>query len=150
DAAALERAAWALSARHPALRATFHEGPGGPAQRIGEEPRVDFLVEDGTGLAGEALKRRLSELAYRPFDLGRGPLWRLALLRLDGGDVGDVGDIGDIGGHALALAVHHIVSDFWSLAVMLRELGALYGAEVGAPAGLPAPTTGYAEVARQE
>jgi amino acid adenylation domain-containing protein len=146
DAAALKRAALALSARHPALRTTFDDGPAGPVQRVGEEPQVDFLEADGTD-AGADLARRLSELAFRPFDLARGPLWRLALLRLAGG------------GWALALSIHHIVSDFWSLGVMLRDLGALYGAELARSAGetepreaaaLPAPGLDFAEVVRRE
>ncbi|MEA2695451.1 MAG: hypothetical protein QOJ16_4838, partial [Acidobacteriota bacterium] len=141
DPSALRRAATAVAARHPALRATFHEGPAGPVQRVGpvgDEPVVDFLEEDGTGLDGAALARRLSALAYRPFDLARGPLWRLALLRLGGGE------------YALALSIHHIVSDFWSLGVLIRDLGALYGEELAIPAVLPEPAIGYEEIVRRE
>src|SRR6476660_5183014 len=69
DEDALRRAAVALSARHPALRVTFHEGPAGLTQRIGAEPQVDFLAEDGIGGIGldeAAVAACLTELAYRP------------------------------------------------------------------------------------
>jgi amino acid adenylation domain-containing protein/non-ribosomal peptide synthase protein (TIGR01720 family) len=138
DTAALRRAATALAARHPALRTTFHEEPAGPAQRVGPLPQVDFLLEDFAETGAAELSGRLSELAYRPFDLARGPLWRLVLLRL-----------GD-GGHALALSIHHVVADFWSLGVMLRDLGALYSEALGVSAVLPSPRTTFREVVRRE
>src|SRR6476660_8897456 len=135
------RAALALSARHPALRTTFHETAAGPVQRVGEEPQVDFVEADGRGLDENGIARYLSALAFAPFDLvhlARGPLWRLVLLHLQDG-------------HALALSIHHIVSDFWSLAVILRDLGELYGEAAGTPSpGGGTLPTGYAEVVRRE
>ena len=139
DAAALGRAAAALADRHPALRTTFHEGPEGPVQRVGAATDVLLLEEDATALDGPGLARRLSAVAYRPFDLESGPPWRLGLLALAGGD------------QALVLSIHHIVSDFWSLAVLLRDLGALYGAELGiAAAELPEPATDFAQRVAEE
>ena len=52
----------------------------------------------------------------RPFDLGRGPLIRALLLRLSGEE------------HAAALTMHHIVSDGWSMSLLIREVAALYQA----------------------
>jgi hypothetical protein len=63
---------------------------------------------------GEAL-RVAAEEAGRPFDLAKGPLLRVTLLRLAQEE------------HVLMLTIHHIVSDGWSMDVLLREVGALYG-----------------------
>jgi amino acid adenylation domain-containing protein len=141
---ALLRAARTLVARHPALRATFHEGPDGPRQRIHAEARLDFHAIDAVEVddAGELeVSRRLSVLAFLPFDLERGPLLRLGLFQLAGGE------------QALVLAVHHIVADFWSVGVLLRELGVLYGREVTPGTlclSLPEPAFDYAAVAARE
>jgi amino acid adenylation domain-containing protein len=141
EPAALRRAALALSARHPALRTTFHEGAAGPVQRVGEAPRVDFVEVDGRQVGEAGLPALLAGAAFAPFDLERGPLWRMVLVRRSGG------------GWALALAVHHIVSDFWSLGVILRDLGALYGREPSLqplqPLQIP-PAIDAAELVRRE
>ncbi len=141
DPAAFRRAATALAARHPGLRTTFHDGPDGAVQRVGSAPLVDFVLEDYAAADASELSRRLSELAYRPFDLARGPLWRVVLLRL-----GEEG-------YALALSIHHVVADFWSLGVMLRDLGTLYSEASGEPAvllALPPLRTTFAAVVRRE
>ena len=64
----------------------------------------------------EQLKRLIAEEAQAPFDLSHGPLVRGRLIRLGEAD------------HVLLLTQHHIVSDGWSLGVLLRELGELYRA----------------------
>jgi amino acid adenylation domain-containing protein len=113
DPVALRRALQALVDRHDALRATFSPGSGGPAQRIHARVEVAFTCESAEGWSDEALHRRVHDEAFRPFDLEHGPLLRAALLtRPDGG--------------VFVLAVHHIAADFWSLAVLARELGTLY------------------------
>ena len=73
--------------------------------------------------AREAEAPRLAgEEARRPFDLARGPLLRAALLRLAEQE------------HVLLLTMHHIVSDGWSMGVLVRELAALYDALRRGPA----------------
>jgi len=114
DAAALRRAFQGLVDRHPALRTTYHDRAGRPVQRVREGMAVGFTLEAAAGLAGPALAARLRRELYRPFDLENGPLLRVVLLRLGPAE------------HALGLAVHHIAADFWSLAVLADELGALY------------------------
>src|SRR5436190_357097 len=61
-------------------------------------------------------QRLLREEAYRPFDLASGAVLRWRLLRLAEQE------------HVLVIAMHHIVSDGWSMGVFFRELQALYGA----------------------
>jgi len=74
------------------------------------------------------------EEARRPFDLERGPLLRLGLLRLDEQE------------HAALLTMHHIISDQWSMGIFFRELSALYDAFAqGRPSPLPDLPVQYAD-----
>jgi amino acid adenylation domain-containing protein len=114
----LERIFAELTRRHEALRTTFPSREGQPVQVIVPELEPEIPVLDLAGLPAaerEARARRLAlEEALRPFDLARGPLLRLALLRLAERE------------HVLLMTMHHIVSDGWSMGVLLREVGALY------------------------
>ncbi|ATB42099.1 non-ribosomal peptide synthetase [Cystobacter fuscus] len=132
DVPALERAFQTLVARHASLRAVFPEEQGAPVQRFVAWPGSVLHVEDASGWSESALEARLDAEARRPFDLAQGPLMRV-LLFSRGAD-----------SHVLLLAIHHLVTDFWSLAVMVEELGALYSAETGGtsavlPPGAPEP-----------
>jgi amino acid adenylation domain-containing protein len=84
---------------------------------------------------GELAVRRLAhEEARRHFDLQRGPLIRLALLRLARQE------------HALLLTLHHIVSDGWSMEILVREIAALYAAcREERPSPLPPLPIQYAD-----
>jgi amino acid adenylation domain-containing protein len=138
DPEALGRAVRALVERHPALRTTFANGPHGPVQRVHPPAQAGaaWAREDAAGWSGAELLRRVREEAFRPFDLEQGPVLRAVLF--------DRGP-GDPGGSVLVLSVHHIAADFWSLAVLLREMGELY-----AGVTLPAPAAHQAAiVARQ-
>jgi amino acid adenylation domain-containing protein len=132
-----------LVARHPSLRTTFaasdREGGGGE-QVVHEEAAFAFSDEDAAAWSEERLRARLVEEAERPFDLARGPLLRVALFRRPAGS----GGIGPAGGDLLVLAVHHIVADFWSLGVLLGELGSLLRGE----ALPPAPASSYLDFTR--
>ncbi len=123
DRAALGRALAALVQRHPALRTSFAEDGEGPWQEVGERGACE-LVELAAAAPDEdevALVARLRAAAWRPFDLERGPLLRVGLLPDARPGAASAG--------LLFLAVHHIVADFWSLQVMVRDLGALYAQE---------------------
>ncbi|MET0398102.1 MAG: amino acid adenylation domain-containing protein, partial [Longimicrobiaceae bacterium] len=140
DARALARAAGGVARRHEALRTTFGDDGGTPFQVVHAAGIAAPGVADLSGLAPAAREpeagRRVEECARRPFDLRRGPLLRVHLLRLAAEE------------HVLVLAMHHVVSDGWSVGVMLRELSALYGAHVaGAPSPLPALPVQYADFA---
>jgi amino acid adenylation domain-containing protein len=126
--------------RHEALRTTFQLRGGKPAQVIAPPwrwilPQVDLSgLPERLGLA-EAL-RLAQEEAVRPFDLERGPLLRASLLRLEPAE------------HVLLLAMHHIVSDGWSMGVLVREITAIYrAAAAGRPSPLPELPLQYADFA---
>jgi amino acid adenylation domain-containing protein len=140
DRAALRRALSGLSARHDALRTIFDTNAQGvPVQRVVEGLEVSFEEEDALGWDEARLKERLSEEAHRPFDLKRGPAARVKLFARPSGEC------------VLILVIHHIISDFWSLALMLEELGVLYAAEEGGVAARLAPHgSRYEEFAREQ
>jgi amino acid adenylation domain-containing protein len=137
DAAAMERALGQVVRRHEALRTTFPAVDGTPVQVAAPFTGFRLAVEDAAGLDDDALMRRAADEAARPFDLARGPLFRATLLRISDDD------------HLLLTAMHHIVSDGWSMRVLFRELVAHYAAEhAGGGAGLPALPLQYADFAR--
>ncbi|HET7460420.1 MAG TPA: amino acid adenylation domain-containing protein, partial [Longimicrobium sp.] len=142
DRAALTRALDGVAARHDALRTTFPEAGGVPAQRIAPAAGAACALE-AHDLGGHAdpeaeLRRRMVAEAGTPFDLRRGPLFRAVLYRLAADD------------HVLLVLVHHIVFDGWSLGVLTEDLGALYTAEVGAGDPLPPLGVPYAEYVERQ
>ncbi|HWS53455.1 MAG TPA: amino acid adenylation domain-containing protein, partial [Pyrinomonadaceae bacterium] len=120
DVTALERALSEVARRHETLRTTFLSDGGRPAQVVNPPAPVALERVDLSHLPAEereAEARRLTaEEARRPFDLSRGPLWRASLLKLADDE------------HVLLLTMHHIVSDGWSMGLLVRELSALYSA----------------------
>ncbi|HXO28551.1 MAG TPA: AMP-binding protein, partial [Thermoanaerobaculia bacterium] len=122
-----------LVERHPALRMHCEPDGEGAIAVVGEAPDFGFVEEDAAGWTDEGLRERLIEEAHRPFDLERGPLLRVALWHLGAGE------------HLVALAVHHVAANFWSLGVLLGELGALLR---GDP--LPPLAGSYAELVRRQ
>jgi len=137
DVPALRRALQTLVDRHPSLRTTFPAHSGKPIQQVHEQQKVRFEEIDGSTWSGEELKARLLEEAYRPFDLERGPLLRVSLIMRSARE------------HLLLLVVHHIVIDFWSLAILLDELGIPYPAEsAGVKAQLPPLALQYTDYVR--
>jgi hypothetical protein len=123
DQQALGAAFTALVRRHESLRTSFTAPEGRPQQVIGAPADFALLVEDLSGVRAAERLARATELAaaeaQRPFALERGGLLRVKLLRLSAEE------------HVLALVMHHIVSDGWSMGVLVRELVALYAASRG-------------------
>jgi FkbH-like protein len=139
DIGALRRAFQALIDRHATLRTTFAARVGQPVQQIHAHAPVRFDTVDVAGWGEAQLNDRLAEEARQPFDLGSAPLLRVRLFTRSPE------------AHVLLLAVPHIAADFWSLAILARELGALYAAETsGIAATLPALPLGYTDYARWE
>ncbi len=137
DIPAMRRAFQALVDRHPALRTTFPVNFGTPVQQVHESQKVSFQEVECSAWSSETLQTRMLEEAYRPFDLERGPLLRVTLFTRSARE------------HVLLLAVHHIVIDFWSLAILIDELGILYPAEcAGVKAPLPALKVQYTDYVR--
>jgi Condensation domain len=134
---ALRRSFQALVDRHSCLRTNFSVRGGKPVQRIHKSTRVQFEEADASGWSRDELKLRFADEAHRPFDLERDPLLRVRVFT------------GSAHEHFLLLVVHHIVIDFWSLAILLNELGALYSAEVsGLRTALPPLDLHYRDFVR--
>ncbi len=137
DVPALRRALQRLVDRHPSLRTTFEERDGELLQHVHEQLPLPLEVIDASSWSEGALGQRLEEEAHRPFDLQQGPLLRTHLFRRAADD------------HIFLLNVHHIVGDFWSLVLVIREMQTLYPSECDAsPVALPAPAAQYRDFVR--
>ncbi len=142
DVPALARAIAALVARQAALRTAFRVEAGEPVQVVApppwswELPRVDLATLPGPRREAEALALAHREV-WRPFDLGRAPLFRTLLVIHGGGE------------HALLATLHPLVADERSLGILARDLAELYRAERGGVlALLPLLPIEYADFAR--
>ena len=131
DQSALERALSALTARHELLRSVIRDEGVEPELHI--LPITPFALTLETPAAGsshasaeQAEQTFLAREAAMPFDLTAAPPLRVSLLQLEPHR------------HVLALAMHHIVSDHWSMGVLIQELGMLYALETGASSIRPA------------
>jgi amino acid adenylation domain-containing protein len=142
DVKSLERSLQEIVRRHESLRTRFTEIQGEPYQIVDAEATIELQVIDlggatsafagavadnaATENAGyECTVRKLAEKeSHKPFDLRLGPLFRVRLLRLGADE------------HALLLTMHHIISDGWSVSILVREVSLLYAAFV---ADLPSP-----------
>ncbi|PHM77925.1 Amino acid adenylation [Xenorhabdus cabanillasii JM26] len=139
DIAAWQQALNVLFARHEALRSVFVSVDG--------QLQVHLLAADcGLPLvqhdlrecpnAETALKRLRTEEVYTPFDLSRGPLVRTMLIRLADDD------------YQFLLTQHHLISDGWSVKILIDELNTLYTAFLaGQPDPLPALAIQYPDYA---
>jgi len=107
--------------RHPALRTCFVTVDGEARQRVQACLTVPIHIEDARQLSEAERVRRVEELAHQPFDFANGPLLRLGAL--------------ETGAHerVLFLAIHHLITDFWSIGLLLTELEACYGEATGGP-----------------
>ncbi|MGH8082960.1 MAG: non-ribosomal peptide synthetase, partial [Lysobacter sp.] len=118
DVQALQAALDRIAQRHEALRTQFDIVDGQPTQRIVESSRFELQQHDLSELADAAadVAHWSRTEAETPFDLAAGPLARGRLLRVSEHE------------HVLLLTLHHIVSDGWSMGVLVHELGSLYRA----------------------
>jgi len=96
--------------RHPLFDVTFTTRDGEPVQTVNQSRSLDFREHDCTHLNEEELTSLISEHANRPFNLERGPVVRLELFRTSDQ------------AHLALLSMHHIVSDAWSVAVIMQDL----------------------------
>jgi amino acid adenylation domain-containing protein len=140
DIGILELSLREIVRRHESLRTTFVEGESEPVQVIAPRLELALPLADLSTVSAEAREeevRRLSrEELSEPFDLARGPLLRVRLLRLAESE------------HLITFTIHHIISDGWSMGVFFRELAALYVAfSQGRPSPLPELPVQYADYA---
>ena len=140
DEEALCRSLCEIARRHEALRTSFPSSDGEPRQRIHQHmelrPEVIELRQAGEAERERELEEVLRVEAARGFDLSRGPLIRAKLVRVAESD------------QVLMLNMHHIVSDGWSLGVIVSELAHLYGAYAqGREPSLGEPEVQYADYA---
>lgn len=141
----LQRGFETLISRHESLRTTFPVIDGDPRQKIHpdspeifhiREIRLHDLLSGNSSPAdmetAHAIAPHVAEDIARPFDLVRGNLVRLTLIKLHG----------DL--HVLIFNMHHIIGDAWSVDVIARELFALYaGYGENRPVSLPELTIQY-------
>jgi aspartate racemase len=130
DEKTLERAVAAVVARHEVLRTSVPEDGGAPAASIAPSVQTPFTVVDVPGGTRPVVER----LAQQPFDLSRAPLLRTFLLRQQGAP------------SVFAVVMHRIISDCWSIGVLLNELRLAYDALArGAEPSWPELPTQYAD-----
>jgi amino acid adenylation domain-containing protein len=141
--AALTQTLGEVIRRHDVLRSTFRSGGGRPLQIVQPYCCLPMPLVDIRSVA-QREKNVFSNMlasreARRPFDLSRGPLLKTRLLALGERD------------HIVLFTMHHIVSDGWSIAILVREVAAIYEAfSSGAPSPLPELEIQYADYAYSE
>ncbi|GAB2715861.1 amino acid adenylation domain-containing protein [Streptomyces bullii] len=133
DVEALERAFTAVVERHAPLRTVLRVEDGEVVQVIRPPAPFPIHAEELPRTPGEDWRRAVDRLAEqestRPFDLGDDPMLRVRLVRVAPAH------------HALLVTTHHIAADGWSVAVLSRELKALYAHFRHAPKDAPIPLT---------
>jgi len=125
DGAALRQAFQILVDRHASLRTNFIATPNGAKQRVAERQEVCFTEEHADAWTEDELNRRILEEANRRFNLEEDRLLRITLYKR-------------AEEFRLLMVAHHIVTDFWSLGIFIKELSLLYDAQLaGTDAFLP-------------
>src|ERR1700743_1072647 len=139
----LENSLRVLVNRHESLRTAFEEKDGKPFARVIDgdawNPTFVDLVYLGFETARDEAGRRAVEEARVPFALERTPLFRAVLYRTAPDH------------HLLMLAMHHIISDGWSLGILAREIGRIYSdLNAGRQSSLPLLTSRFRDFVRWE
>jgi len=136
DLECLQQAVNTLVVRHETLRTSFSTRRGIPMQVISSKAKVRVQSLDMSGADGEEIRTKVAELAGQPFELDKGPLIRVHLLRLGPSE------------NLLLLLTHHIVSDAWSSSIMFRDLASVYDSlAAGETPKLPDLNVQYADYA---
>jgi hypothetical protein len=137
---ALERAIDEVIRRHEVLQNCYVLEQGQPTQVRMPRRNPTLPIVDLSSLEGASRDEHEQLLAAadarRPFALATGPVVRAVLIKRGKSS------------HAILFAMHHIVSDGWSVAVIVRELSTLYEAFcAGRPSPLPELPVQYADFA---
>ena len=123
DERSLRAALRAVATRQEVLRWRVPARHGSPTVVVDPPAAVPLAVHDLSGSPDRDTELRaiLDRAATTPFDLAAGPLWRVALVRLADHE------------HVLAITVHHLVFDGWSVDVLYRDIAAAYQESPGEP-----------------
>ena len=140
EVAVLEQTFNEVVRRHESLRTSFSVIKGEPVQVIAAPEPLRLLVIDLRELAPEEREPKtrslIAEEVATPFDLSISPLLRVMLLKLATDE------------HVLVVTMHHIISDGWSMGVLIREVTSLYAAFLKRqPSPLPELLVQYADFA---
>lgn len=136
NTAILEQSLNEVVGRHEPLRTSFSAVEGRPIQAIAPTLKITLPVTDLPGASIESALGIATEFAQQPFDLSQAPLLRAKLLRLTQQQ------------HMLLLVMHHIISDGWSIGILIRELAEIYKAfSDNLPSPLPELSIQYADFA---
>ena len=138
DPLILERSFNEIIRRHEILRATIEEIDGRPLQVIAPSLTISVEQNDLRAVPGDRRETEMDRLcveeAQRPFDLSRGPLVRVGLLRMEDQR------------YILTLTIHQIICDGWSIGLVMEELQQLYTAfQKGLPSTLPVISVHFAD-----
>lgn len=138
--AAFQQALSALIGRHEILHTHFPVVDGQPKQSLSRVETLPLAFFDLSGLPKEEQEIEVEQLVRHwieaPFNLEEGPLLRMGLARLYDEE------------HVLCLVMHHIISDGWSLGILLEEFSLLYQAFMtNQPSPLPPLKMQYADYA---
>ncbi len=117
DTAALQVALDKLVERHPALRTTFPAESENPVQRVNDFVEITLREQNSRDLSESELQEVLTAETGGAFDLTGGPLLRVSLFERTAEE------------YVLLFVAHHIVVDFWSMALLVTELGRIYNAQ---------------------
>lgn len=136
----VERALQRIIDRHEILRTSFGETAGRPVQRIFDQVPFKLSVIDLSRLPADQRDTEVHRIgekeARTPFDLSVAPLLRASLLQLSANRA------------IILLSLHHLVTDGWSLGIMMRDLAMeLSELERGLAADLPMSDLQYADFA---
>jgi amino acid adenylation domain-containing protein len=138
DLQVLSRAFAQVEATHEILRTRYPTTQGEADVRVVEANHTTIETVDLSAETDAPVRalERATELARTPFDIATEPLVRVRLFRV-GPD-----------NHVLAVCIHHLVTDAWSMGILVRDLLACYDALVaGQPLDLPVPAIGYIDYA---
>lgn len=148
DLSHLRRALGDLMVRHAALRTTFHMGDGGPVAQIQGHFEPPLQIIEAKEWSDAELKAFLDHKAHQPLDLETGPPFRLIVLTRKPVTSDGHHQNGSPPSAIILLAVDHMVCDFWSVSVLVRDLMALYrGSQLVEPPNLKELELGFADYA---
>lgn len=122
--------------RQEVLRLSFLPGNGRPMQAIRKtgEPMMGFRELPSSQQQPEVIEELAREVFEKPFDLVRGPLYRVEMLRRAADD------------HVLVFAIHHAIADGWTLGVFVQDLSVAYMLSArGVHSALPAVMHSYTD-----